>query len=99
MVVTTPDQVLGLIANGESNRHYGATNMNATSSRSHTLFKMVIEMSAVAAGSSGTGSGDKLMTEWKDSAKKAVNWSSLFLVDLAGSERVKKVTNFLRSHI
>ena len=60
--------------------------MNATSSRSHTLFKMVIEMRDMEASITG---GEILQKEWKD--KKTVNWSSLFLVDLAGSERIKKV--------
>ena len=28
---------------GERNRHFGVTNMNERSSRSHTIFRMVIE--------------------------------------------------------
>jgi hypothetical protein len=33
--------VLSLIAEGEANRHIGATKMNEGSSRSHTVFRMV----------------------------------------------------------
>lgn len=33
--------MLGLIAEGEANRHIGATKMNEGSSRSHTVFRMV----------------------------------------------------------
>jgi len=42
-VVLSPERVLELMAIGEANRHVAATNMNLRSSRSHTLFKMVIE--------------------------------------------------------
>ena len=42
-VVSEKRDILAVIARGESQRSYGATNMNATSSRSHTLFRLVIE--------------------------------------------------------
>ena len=42
-VVTSPEEVMALLELGEKGRHYGATKMNATSSRSHTLMKLVIE--------------------------------------------------------
>lgn len=35
---------------GESNRHYGETIMNARSSRSHVLFRLVIESRQVRMG-------------------------------------------------
>ena len=35
--------MLSVVARGESHRHYGATAVNAGSSRSHTLFRVVIE--------------------------------------------------------
>jgi centromeric protein E len=81
VVVTSPEQVLELIAEGESNRHYGETNMNANSSRSHTLFKMVLEMRDVLPH-------DAAAPEPK--RRPDVRWSSIFIVDLAGSERVSK---------
>ncbi|KAF2324238.1 hypothetical protein GH714_011009 [Hevea brasiliensis] len=42
-IVNNAEQVLELIATGEVNRHFGETNMNIRSSRSHTIFRMVIE--------------------------------------------------------
>ncbi|KAJ0790780.1 putative plus-end-directed kinesin ATPase [Helianthus annuus] len=42
-IVNSADQVLKLIQMGEVNRHFGETNMNVRSSRSHTIFRMVIE--------------------------------------------------------
>ena len=40
-IVTGPEQVLGLLEEGEVRRHIGETNMNKASSRSHTVFRMV----------------------------------------------------------
>ncbi|WZZ23328.1 hypothetical protein YC2023_124715 [Brassica napus] len=44
-IVASPRQVLEMMEFGESHRHIGATNMNVHSSRSHTIFRMVIESS------------------------------------------------------
>lgn len=53
-VVTTPSQVLALLELGTTRRHVGATNMNAHSSRSHTIFRMIVESRAIGgAGQSG----------------------------------------------
>ncbi|XP_020591197.1 kinesin-like protein KIN-7L [Phalaenopsis equestris] len=73
-IVNSADQVLELIKLGEANRHVGETNMNVRSSRSHTIFRMVIESSA----KDSTSSVD------------AIRVSVLNLVDLAGSERIAK---------
>ncbi|GIL68311.1 hypothetical protein Vafri_21594 [Volvox africanus] len=74
-IVTSPEQVLELLTTGEANRHIGSTKMNEKSSRSHTIFRMVVESRAVDAESDDAG---------------AVLVSALSLVDLAGSERVAK---------
>uniref|UniRef100_A0A8C8E6R5 Centromere protein E n=1 Tax=Otus sunia TaxID=257818 RepID=A0A8C8E6R5_9STRI len=42
-VVVAPEQVMEWIRKGEKNRHYGETKMNEHSSRSHTIFRMIIE--------------------------------------------------------
>ena len=42
-VVTCKQDVYELVKVGERNRHYGATQMNEHSSRSHVLFRLVIE--------------------------------------------------------
>ncbi|XP_039139627.1 kinesin-like protein KIN-7L [Dioscorea cayenensis subsp. rotundata] len=78
-IVNNTDQVLELIKLGETNRHFGETNMNARSSRSHTIFRMVIESSV----KNTTSSGDVSDTD-------AIRVSVLNLVDLAGSERIAK---------
>ncbi|PIN11610.1 Kinesin-like protein [Handroanthus impetiginosus] len=78
-IVNSADQVLNLIQLGEANRHFGDTNMNARSSRSHTIFRMVIESKGKDNNSSSCSSSDD-----------AIRVSVLNLVDLAGSERVAK---------
>ena len=42
-VVLSPQQVIALIRAGEAQRHVGATDMNESSSRAHTVFKLIIE--------------------------------------------------------
>ena len=42
-LVVSQEQVFSLIAAGESHRHIGATNFNHRSSRSHTIFRLIIE--------------------------------------------------------
>ncbi|XP_020549361.1 kinesin-like protein KIN-7N isoform X2 [Sesamum indicum] len=78
-IVNSADQVLNLIQLGEANRHFGDTNMNARSSRSHTIFRMVIE---------SKGKDNKCNTS--STSDDAIRVSVLNLVDLAGSERVAK---------
>ncbi|RLM70294.1 kinesin-related protein 11-like [Panicum miliaceum] len=73
-IVNSAEQVFELLQLGEVNRHFGETNMNARSSRSHTIFRMVIESSAK----------NKLDSE------DPIRVSVLNLVDLAGSERNNK---------
>ncbi|KAK1406689.1 hypothetical protein QVD17_38297 [Tagetes erecta] len=78
-IVNTADQVLNLIQMGEVNRHFGETNMNVRSSRSHTIFRMVIESKGKDIGSNDYSTLDD-----------AIRVSVLNLVDLAGSERIAK---------
>ncbi|RCV11702.1 hypothetical protein SETIT_2G207800v2 [Setaria italica] len=77
-IVTCAEQVMDFMSFGESHRHIGETNMNLYSSRSHTIFRMVIE---------SREKGDD--NEVEDSCD-AVRVSVLNLVDLAGSERAAK---------
>ncbi|XP_023387147.1 centromere-associated protein E isoform X3 [Pteropus vampyrus] len=71
-VVYTPEMALKWITKGEKNRHYGITKMNQRSSRSHTIFRMILESREKGEPSNCEGS---------------VKVSHLNLVDLAGSER------------
>ncbi|XVE70222.1 hypothetical protein DITRI_Ditri10aG0055500 [Diplodiscus trichospermus] len=79
-IVNNAEQVMQLLELGEVNRHFGETNMNARSSRSHTIFRMVIESKGKDTGSSGDYS-----------SSDAIRVSALNLVDLAGSERIAKI--------
>ncbi|CAL5206120.1 unnamed protein product [Lathyrus oleraceus] len=81
-IVNNAEQVLDLIKAGEENRHFGETNMNVRSSRSHTIFRMVIESKGKDFNSSDDSSDD--------SSNDIVRVSVLNLVDLAGSERIAK---------
>ncbi|XP_042515640.1 kinesin-like protein KIN-7O isoform X2 [Macadamia integrifolia] len=77
-IVASPEQVLDFMEFGESHRHIGETNMNVYSSRSHTIFRMIIESKEKSDdGDIGTSCD-------------AVRVSVLNLVDLAGSERAAK---------
>ncbi|KAK4428708.1 Kinesin-like protein KIN-7N [Sesamum alatum] len=76
-IVNSADQVLNLIQLGEG--IFGDTNMNARSSRSHTIFRMVIESKGKDNKCSNSSTSDD-----------AIRVSVLNLVDLAGSERVAK---------
>ncbi|GMI77382.1 hypothetical protein like AT1G59540 [Hibiscus trionum] len=78
-IVNNAEQVIKLLESGEVNRHFGETNMNARSSRSHTIFRMVIESKGTDIHSSGDYS-----------SCDAIRVSVLNLVDLAGSERIAK---------
>uniref|UniRef100_A0AAV2K8C2 Centromere-associated protein E n=1 Tax=Knipowitschia caucasica TaxID=637954 RepID=A0AAV2K8C2_KNICA len=74
-LVTSTAQALHWIRFGEKNRHYGKTKMNERSSRSHTIFRMILE------------SREKSDCENSDGA---IIVSHLNLVDLAGSERASQ---------
>ncbi|XP_064366604.1 centromere-associated protein E isoform X4 [Dromaius novaehollandiae] len=76
-VVVAPEQVMEWIRKGEKNRHYGETKMNEHSSRSHTIFRMIIESRERSDPANASCDG-------------AVMVSHLNLVDLAGSERASQ---------
>ncbi|XP_037399048.1 centromere-associated protein E isoform X2 [Pygocentrus nattereri] len=77
-LVTSPEQALGWIRKGEKNRHYGKTKMNQRSSRSHTIFRMILESRERSDPMSG------------ENADGAIIVSHLNLVDLAGAERASQ---------
>eukprot|EP00501_MAST-03F_sp_TOSAG23-6_P001805 GSMAST32.ASY1.ANO1.1883.1 assembled CDS len=74
--VTSVDDVMALLEAGGAQRTSGMTRLNSDSSRSHAIFRVIIENSDDE-NNSGT-------------SQACVNVSSLTLVDLAGSERSKK---------
>ncbi|CAH3159397.1 unnamed protein product [Pocillopora meandrina] len=82
-VVSCSEDVFKHMMRGEKNRHFGVTNMNDRSSRSHTIFRVVIE-------------SREMMDESKtpDTIDGAVRVAHLNLVDLAGSERASQTGAF-----
>ncbi|KAL9963272.1 hypothetical protein ACROYT_G032456 [Oculina patagonica] len=82
-VVSCGEDVFKHMMRGEKNRHFGETNMNDRSSRSHTIFRVVIE-------------SREMMDESKDrdAIDGAVRVAHLNLVDLAGSERASQTGAF-----
>ncbi len=79
-VVTDFDSILKALAYGEQQRHVDATEMNARSSRSHTIFRVVVESKERFTEGVHTN---------EDEVDDAVRVATLNLVDLAGSESVR----------
>lgn len=73
LVVRTPADVYKLLNRGRAQRQTNSTKMNATSSRSHAVFTIVVEHSVQSA--------------FSEEAPPDVTVGKLRLVDLAGSER------------
>lgn len=80
---TTAAEVKKVLEEGENRRHFGVTNMNAHSSRSHVLVRLSIEMRKVPYKPT-----NPLRTSWGRDKPTCI--STLNLVDLAGSERATK---------
>ncbi|KAJ1657948.1 Kinesin-like protein kip2 [Dispira simplex] len=84
-VVTTPAQVFQILKSGEANRHTGETDFNAHSSRSHTIFQLVVE--SRERNGSGVGTPVRLRSNSNPMQHAGVRVSQLNLIDLAGSEK------------
>ncbi|EXX63469.1 tubulin-dependent ATPase KIP3 [Rhizophagus irregularis DAOM 197198w] len=84
VVVSTPRQVLKEIMKGEANRHMSATDWNERSSRSHTIFQMVIESTAK---NSSPSTSHRYHPAGPKMSGASVSLSVLNLIDLAGSEK------------
>ncbi|KAJ3013344.1 UNVERIFIED_CONTAM: hypothetical protein HDU68_000751 [Siphonaria sp. JEL0065] len=91
-IVTTPKQVMKVIQRGEAARHYGTTEYNERSSRSHTIFQMTIESRDKNSGiMSSPGAVRRTPTPGSlpvpGKLRGSVTISQLNLIDLAGSEK------------
>jgi hypothetical protein len=99
IVVTSADQALEVLRDGEKSRQVAGTSMNTRSSRSHLMFRLAIESSRNPSSSSSN-----LMNNYNDrvedddtfrnlkstdAKEQKTRVSYLNLVDLAGSERQK----------
>ncbi|KAJ1976618.1 Kinesin-like protein kip2 [Dimargaris xerosporica] len=85
-VVTSPGQMVRILKLGEANRHIGSTDFNEHSSRSHSLFQLVIE-SRECSPSVGAGHPFRLRSNSNSFQGDGVRISQLNLIDLAGSEK------------
>ncbi|KAF9927618.1 hypothetical protein FBU30_003040 [Linnemannia zychae] len=89
-IVTTPNQVMRIIQRGDYQRHTSSTDYNSHSSRSHSIFQIVIESRerVPTAPLSPTLPGARKMSlGFRSSPASAVRVSHLNLIDLAGSEK------------
>ncbi|KAI8377555.1 P-loop containing nucleoside triphosphate hydrolase protein [Radiomyces spectabilis] len=84
-VVTSPQDVLKVIEKGEANRHISTTDYNLHSSRSHTIFQMVIESRERSSASMALNSISRRNSFQQQ--REATKISQLNLIDLAGSEK------------
>jgi kinesin family protein 1 len=83
VLVQNSDQFSKLLLEGTCARSVAATQMNATSSRAHTIFLIMLTIT----------------THDPISGQSGVKTSKINLVDLAGSERLAKVRLTLRTNI
>ncbi|ORX82903.1 kinesin-domain-containing protein [Basidiobolus meristosporus CBS 931.73] len=86
-IVTSPKQVMKVIQRGEANRHISATDYNEHSSRSHTIFQMVIESRDPRSAAGRMTPVSRRFASGKSSLGGGVKISLLNLIDLAGSEK------------
>ncbi|KAJ0395631.1 hypothetical protein P43SY_003287 [Pythium insidiosum] len=86
-IVVSADHLLSLVETGDVHRHTASTAANEQSSRSHTIFRLVIESQRARRppGEGGSSNGSSSPTP----GASLVRSSTLNLVDLAGSESVR----------
>ena len=92
--ISKPEQVVDFLFSGERRRSYAFTEMNSRSSRSHTVFQIMVESRVAIDGGGGMegkgGGGGGGGGSSEDAGGGLVRRSVLNIVDLAGSERAKK---------
>jgi centromeric protein E len=74
-IISNADEIMACLATGEEHRHTGRTGMNERSSRSHTIFRIIVE--------------SRIISEDVTAPAGNVTLGTLNLVDLAGSESVR----------
>ncbi len=89
-IVVSAEQTMALLQIGEAHRHVGRTNYNDVSSRSHTIFRVIVESQARDENLLDTSDEKQAHPQKRGSGRGAVRVSTLNLVDLAGSENAVK---------
>ncbi|KAI9296441.1 kinesin-domain-containing protein [Neoconidiobolus thromboides FSU 785] len=84
-IVTTPKQVMKIIDRGEANRHIASNDYHEHSSRSHTLFQILIECRDDS--HSKLSLNKRHVLGFHKKQQGGVKFSQLNLIDLAGSEK------------
>ncbi|XP_077978007.1 kinesin-like protein KIF27 isoform X2 [Glandiceps talaboti] len=93
------DDVMNCLDTGSANRHTGTTNMNEHSSRSHTVFSVIIEQrwqgNTSMAPSKAESEGDSEDEDDDSDSSTTTHFMSakFHFVDLAGSERAHRTGN------
>ena len=86
-LVGNPDELMEVLARGESSRSYGSTEMNAESSRSHTIYRLAITSKEIDDPNDGTDiDAGGAMYVPSAAGAAAGRLSFMNLVDLAGSK-------------
>jgi len=94
-VVTSPEQVLALVAQAEKRRRVAYTRYNEVSSRSHTLLTLHVE-SSTPMEDDASGQGEQLVEGASpDDAPLVLKVGRLVIVDLAGNERMDTGTDYM----
>ena len=91
VIVTSEEDALDRLFQGETNRTIAEHALNASSTRSHCIFTLYVEKTPrmdEESGQQGSNGGDENATAGAESS--ATVTSKLHLVDLAGSERMDK---------
>jgi len=87
-VVKNAEEIDKVMQAGKRNRSTGATLMNQTSSRSHSVFTIIVE--CCDSSGNGLGSGASSKHQRDHPQQQIIRVGKLNLVDLAGSERQSK---------
>ncbi|XP_064422088.1 kinesin-like protein kif7 isoform X3 [Latimeria chalumnae] len=90
------DEVLSLLETGNTAKHTGATQVNAHSSRSHTIFTVAMEQRRAAGRATRLAGGEPaaiIVSAASGPGLAQIIASKFHFVDLAGSERIVKTGN------
>ncbi|KAK3261669.1 hypothetical protein CYMTET_29435, partial [Cymbomonas tetramitiformis] len=89
--VTSEENCMAIVDEGQIGRRVASTQMNEQSSRSHTIFRITVESRPINEGEqAGLVQLSEVCQEVQKSKNAALTVSMLNLIDLAGSERVAK---------
>lgn len=99
LLCNSMDDVLRCLEIGSSHRHTGATNMNEHSSRSHSIFTIVMDQRWRASANSPSSSpvisprGEEELSDGDEDQDFHFMSAKFHFVDLAGSERAHRTGN------